>query len=110
MDKITCGIDVSKNRLDVAVRPSGELFAVPRTGAGHVRAAGPSAALTAEAVVIDYEMFAQNPPLPGSSGPDRKPDRSRARPQPQDRFAKWLARPRFAPQQDVKKIPCVAST
>lgn len=34
MDKITVGIDVSKDRLDVAVRPSGERFAVPRTGAG----------------------------------------------------------------------------
>jgi len=34
MEKITVGIDVSKNSLDVAVRPSGELFAVPRTGAG----------------------------------------------------------------------------
>jgi transposase len=31
MDKITVGIDVSKDRLDV---PSGERFAVPRTGAG----------------------------------------------------------------------------
>jgi transposase len=34
MDKITVGIDLSKDRLDVAVRPSGEDFAVPRTGAG----------------------------------------------------------------------------
>jgi len=34
MEKITVGIDVSKDRLDVAVRPSGERFAVPRTGAG----------------------------------------------------------------------------
>ena len=34
MEKITVGIDVSKDRLDVTVRPSGEVFAVPRTGAG----------------------------------------------------------------------------
>ena len=34
MEKITVGIDVSKDRLDVAVRPSGERFSVPRTGAG----------------------------------------------------------------------------
>src|SRR5262245_18755203 len=34
MEKITVGIDVSKDHLDVAVRPSGEQFAVPRTGAG----------------------------------------------------------------------------
>ena len=34
MDKTICGIDVSKDRLDVAVRPSGERCAVPRTGAG----------------------------------------------------------------------------
>jgi transposase len=34
MEKITVGIDVWKDRLDVAVRPSGESFVVPRTGAG----------------------------------------------------------------------------
>ena len=34
MDAIYVGIDVSKDRLDVAVRPSGESFAVGRTGAG----------------------------------------------------------------------------
>ena len=34
MEKITVGIDVSKDYLDVAVRPSGERFVVSRTGAG----------------------------------------------------------------------------
>ena len=34
MDVITVGIDVSKDRLDVAVRPSGEVFVVERNGAG----------------------------------------------------------------------------
>ncbi len=34
MDSITVGIDVSKDRLDVAVRPSGESFAVERNAAG----------------------------------------------------------------------------
>jgi transposase len=34
MDAIYVGIDVSKDRLDVAVRPSGESFAVSRDGAG----------------------------------------------------------------------------
>lgn len=34
MDIITVGIDVSKDRLDVAIRPSGELFAVERNAAG----------------------------------------------------------------------------
>jgi transposase len=34
MDAIYVGIDVSKDRLDVAVRPSGESFAVGRHGAG----------------------------------------------------------------------------
>lgn len=34
MDAIYVGIDVSKDRLDVAVRPSGESFAVSRTGGG----------------------------------------------------------------------------
>lgn len=34
MEAITVGIDVSKDRLDVAVRPSGEMFVVERTGPG----------------------------------------------------------------------------
>jgi transposase len=34
MDIITVGIDVSKDRLDVAIRPSGEVFAVERNAAG----------------------------------------------------------------------------
>jgi transposase len=34
MDSITIGIDVSKNCLDVAVRPSGEVFAVERNAVG----------------------------------------------------------------------------
>ena len=34
MDKTICGIDISKDRLDVAVRPSGERFVVARNGAG----------------------------------------------------------------------------
>ncbi len=34
MDIVTVGIDVSKDRLDVAVRPSGEVFAVERNAAG----------------------------------------------------------------------------
>src|SRR5262249_59250365 len=34
MDAIFVGIDVSKDRLDVAVQPTGESFSVSRTGAG----------------------------------------------------------------------------
>jgi len=34
MDRIVVGIDVSKDRLDVVVRPSGETFAVDRNAAG----------------------------------------------------------------------------
>jgi transposase len=34
MDKIIVGIDVSKDRLDVAVRPSGDVFIVERNSAG----------------------------------------------------------------------------
>ena len=34
MDRITVGIDVSKDHLDVAVRPSGEVFVVARNAAG----------------------------------------------------------------------------
>ena len=34
MENITVGIDVAKNRLDVAVRPSGDVFMAERTAAG----------------------------------------------------------------------------
>ena len=34
MDVIAVGIDVSKDRLDVAVRPTGDRFAVERNGSG----------------------------------------------------------------------------
>ena len=34
MDSIIVGIDVSKDRLDIAVRPSGEVFAIERNAAG----------------------------------------------------------------------------
>ncbi len=34
MDNITVGIDVSKDRLDIAVRPGGEAFVVERNAAG----------------------------------------------------------------------------
>src|SRR5262245_47518326 len=34
MDSIIVGIDVSKDRLDIALRPSGETFAVERNAAG----------------------------------------------------------------------------
>ena len=34
MDAIVVGIDVSKERLDVAVRPSGEMFVVSRDAEG----------------------------------------------------------------------------
>jgi transposase len=34
MEKIIVGVDVSKDRLDVALRPSGEIFAVERNSAG----------------------------------------------------------------------------
>ena len=34
MDRITVGIDVSKDRLDVAVRPSGEMLVIERNAAG----------------------------------------------------------------------------
>jgi transposase len=34
MDAIVVGIDVSKDRLDVAVRPTGETFAIERDAEG----------------------------------------------------------------------------
>ena len=48
MDAIYVGIDVSKDRLDVHVRPSGEAFAVARNGKGlnelieRLRSVGPT--------------------------------------------------------------------
>ena len=47
MDVIAVGIDVSKDRLDVAVRPGGDTFAVERNGSGleQLVAAGPDCAL-----------------------------------------------------------------
>ncbi len=47
------GIDVSKDRLDVHIRPSGEAFAVARDGAGLDHLAGKLRALTPELVVLE---------------------------------------------------------
>ena len=47
------GIDVSKNRLDVHVRPSGEFFAVARDGEGLERLAERLRALAPELVVLE---------------------------------------------------------
>lgn len=47
------GIDVSKDRLDVHVRPSGEFFAVARDGEGLERLAGRLRALAPELVVLE---------------------------------------------------------
>jgi transposase len=62
MDMITVGIDVSKDRLDVATRPSGEAFAVERKPAGldelvvRLRALGPQ--LVALEATGGYESVA----------------------------------------------------
>jgi transposase len=53
MDMITAGIDVSKDRLDVAVRPSGELFAVERNAAGLERLAGRLRELSVHLVALE---------------------------------------------------------
>lgn len=53
MDAIVVGIDVSKDRLDVHVRPAGESFAVPRDAEGLEALAGRLAPLGARAVAVE---------------------------------------------------------
>jgi transposase len=53
MDIIAVGIDVSKDRLDVAVRPNGEAFAVSRNGAGLELLAGRLVALSPQIVALE---------------------------------------------------------
>ena len=53
MDMITVGIDVSKDRLDIAVRPGGESFAVERNGAGLDRLAARLAELSPQVVALE---------------------------------------------------------
>lgn len=53
MDSITVGIDVSKDRLDVAVRPSGEAFAVERNAAGLERLAARLSELSPYTVALE---------------------------------------------------------
>jgi len=53
MDAIYIGIDVSKNRLDVAVRPSGESFAVARNGAGIDELIGRLQAISPHLVAVE---------------------------------------------------------
>lgn len=50
---VIIGIDVAKNRLDVAVRPSGESFVVARTGAGIAELAGKLAVLSPCLIAIE---------------------------------------------------------
>jgi transposase len=53
MDRIIVGIDVSKDRLDVAVRPSGESFSVERTPSGLDALAGRLRPLGVHLVVLE---------------------------------------------------------
>jgi transposase len=53
MDSIIVGIDVSKDRLDVAVRPSGEAFAVARNGASVDALAGRLKDLSPQLVALE---------------------------------------------------------
>jgi transposase len=53
MDTIAVGIDVSKDRLDVAVRPSGETFAVERNGSGLDRLVGRLRELSPQIVALE---------------------------------------------------------
>jgi len=53
MDATVIGIDVSKDRLDVAIRPSGEAFSVDRNAAGLEVLAGRLAALSPLVVALE---------------------------------------------------------
>ncbi len=53
MDITVIGIDVSKDRLDVCVRPSGESFVVARSGAGVEDLAGRLSKLKPRVVAIE---------------------------------------------------------
>ena len=53
MDRITVGIDVAKDRLDVAVRPSGEVVAVARDAAGLEELCRRLTALRPHVVVVE---------------------------------------------------------
>ena len=53
MDIITVGIDVSKDRLDIAVRPGGEAFAVERNAAGLDRLANRLRELSPRIVALE---------------------------------------------------------
>jgi transposase len=53
MDNIIVGIDVSKDRLDIAVRPSGEAFVVERNAAGLELLAGRLRELSAHIVALE---------------------------------------------------------
>ncbi|MDQ2764638.1 MAG: IS110 family transposase [Pseudomonadota bacterium] len=53
MDAIVVGIDVSKNRLDVAVRPSGESFAVARDASGLRELLGRLEPLAASVIALE---------------------------------------------------------
>jgi transposase len=53
MEIIAVGIDVSKDRLDVAVRPSGEAFSVERNGSGLDRLVGRLRELSPQLVALE---------------------------------------------------------
>jgi transposase len=53
MENITVGIDVSKDRLDVAVRPSGEVFVMERNAAGLERLAARLGELSPRVVALE---------------------------------------------------------
>lgn len=53
MDAIAIGIDVSKDKLDVHVLPTGQAFAVPRTGAGIEELTARLAALKPKVIALE---------------------------------------------------------
>ena len=72
MDAIVVGIDVSKDRLDVAVRPTGETFAVERDAEGLSRLIARLAPLEPQAIAVEatggYETVVAAKPLSAPAG------------------------------------------
>src|ERR1700722_15108714 len=67
-DAIVVGIDVSKDRLDVAVRPTGETFAVERDAEGLSRLIARLAPLEPQAIAVEARGGDERGVAAGPSG------------------------------------------
>ena len=81
MDAIVVGIDVSKGRLDMAVRPTQERFAVERDAEGLTRLIARLAPLEPQAIAIEasWSIPRRGAPSPRRSENGPRPTRSTRR-------------------------------